>query len=441
MKTSSAATNRRRFLHTSLWGAALTATVPAFLSRTVSSLRAETPPGARPSTGQPVLVVLQLAGGNDGLNTVVPFLNDHYYRARPRLAVSRAAALKLNDGIGLHPALAGLKELYDAANLCVIQGVGYPNPNRSHFRSTEIWQTASDANKVERRGWIGRYFDHACPGADPAVGVSYGRQAPQAFASSKPAGITLEAPENYRFAAGGGEAAASESFFRQLNGGDTNSAPEMLEANSGGSIGAMHGTITHGGSVLDYLERTALDAQSSSDQILAISRKSSNTLSYPESALGRSLSLTARLIGGGLPTRVFYVSQGGYDTHVNQQGAHERLLRDLGDSLRAFATDLKGMGQFERVLVMTFSEFGRRVGENASGGTDHGAAAPLFLVGPRVKAGLFGRHPSLAPADLVNGDTRFGLDFRSVYAALLERWLRTRSAPVLGKQFPVLECV
>jgi uncharacterized protein (DUF1501 family) len=429
---------RREFLRSTVLGGAVTWTVPVFLSRTFSALHAEAANKATQLvTGRdgPILVVLQMAGGNDGLNTVVPFTNDFYYRARPRLGLPAKSILKLNDTFGFHPGLTGLKSLYDQGLLSIAHGVGYPNPNRSHFRSTEIWQTASDAKKFEKYGWIGRYFDNACKGADPTVGVSIGRQMPQAFASSKPVGVSLDNPENYRFASldtpENGEMGSSEMFFRELN------QPSMTEdeANPGSTIGEVGGRVQAAGSPLDYLERTALDAQISSDKILAVSKQVQNKANYPASPLANSLKLVARLIGGGLPTRIFYVSQGGYDTHTNQTAAHERLLKDMGDSVKAFIDDMKAQGNFERVVLMTFSEFGRRVAENANNGTDHGAAAPLFVVGAKVNAGFVGRAPSLAPADLQNGDLKFTTDFRSIYAGVLEQWLQTDSLPVLGRKF------
>jgi uncharacterized protein (DUF1501 family) len=215
---------------------------------------------------------------------------------------------------------------------------------------------------------------------------------------------------------------------------------EMAE-NSGATIGAISGPAHHAGSTLDFLERTSLDAQVSSEKIRSIANRVENSASYPASQLGNSLKLVAKLIGGALPTRVFYVSQGGYDTHTNQTAAHDRLLKDLGDSVKAFVEDMKAQGNLSRVLVMTFSEFGRRVAENASGGTDHGAAAPMFLIGNKVKSGLLGKYPSLAPADLFQGDLKYTLDFRSVYAAVLEKWLQTKSEPILGKRFSPLEIV
>jgi uncharacterized protein (DUF1501 family) len=433
---------RREFLRTSILGGALTWTVPAFLANTFSALHAQAAHSATQApTGKDstILVILQLAGGNDGLNTVVPHASDYYYKARPKIGLAANSVLKINDHIGLHPSLAGFKDLYDAGQLSIVQGIGYPNPNRSHFRSTEIWQTASDAQKVQSYGWIGRYFDNACSGADPTVGVSIGRQSPQAFSAQTPTGISLENPRGYRFNAGpprvNGRVNDDETSFRRLN------QPDDMADNSGATIGSVHGPTFHRGSVIDFLERTALDAQVSSDKILDITRRIQNQAEYPGSQLANSLRLVAKLIGGGLPTRVFYVSQGGYDTHTNQAGQQQRLLKDLGDSVQAFVADLKAQRNLERVLVMTFSEFGRRVAENANGGTDHGAAAPIFVVGAKVKAGLHGQYPSLAPADLENGDLKYNVDFRSVYAGVLEEWLKTSSEPILGRKFNPLPLV
>lgn len=443
MKNELSLQTRREFLRGTVLGGALSWTLPAFLADTFSALHAEAADKATQSvTGKDgtILVVLQMAGGNDGINTVVPFADDHYHRARPNLRLPDNQILKLSDTIGLHASLAGFKELHDAGELAVIQGAGYPNPNRSHFRSTEIWQTASDSNAVESYGWLGRYFDNACAGCDPTVGVSIGGQRPQAFNARQPKGVSLQNPQNYRFMPprrGGPEAAASaEESFRKLNEMDS----EMAE-NSGGTIASIQGTVKHEGSALDFLERTALDAQVSSDEIRTIASRTENKSEYPASQLGNSLKLVAKLIGGGLPTRVFYVSQGGYDTHANQVNAHQRLLKDLGDSVQAFIADMKAQGNLPRVLVMTFSEFGRRVAENASGGTDHGAAAPMFIVGNKIKAGLLGQYPSLAPDDLFEGDLRFTVDFRSVYATVLESWLKTPSEPILRRKFPLVELV
>ena len=440
MSTEFTLKTRRDFLKKTALGGAFTWTVPSFLAHTFARLQAEAADKANVTTGKDgtILVILQMAGGNDGLNTVVPFTNDHYQKARPRLGLAGKSVLKLNDELGFHPSLAGFKSLYDAGQLSVVQGIGYPNPNRSHFRSTDIWQTATDSNQFSRHGWLGRYFDNACKGSDPAVGVSIGRQMPLAFAAKKPLGVSLDNPANYRFIStdrpDADEMATMEETFRKLNAGDE-------EANSGATIGSVSGTIMHEGSSLDYLERTALDAQISSDKIRDASNKVQNLATYPATQLANSLKLVARLIGGSLPTRIYYVSQGGYDTHSTQAGAHDRLLKDLGDSVKAFLDDIQAQGNRERVLLMTFSEFGRRVQENGSAGTDHGAASVMFVAGSKVKAGLQGKYPSLAPGDLHNGDLKYTTDFRNVYAAVLEQWLRTESAPVLGRKFSPLSLV
>jgi len=442
MKNEITLQTRREFLRSTVLTSALSWTVPTFLANTFSALQADAADrSTQIVTGRDatILVVLQMAGGNDGLNTVIPHGNDFYFKARPRINLAAKDVLKINGEIGLHPSLTGFKELYDAGQLSIIQGVGYPNPNRSHFRSTEIWQTASDSEKFERYGWLGRYFDNACSGCDPTVGVNVGRQMPQSFMAKTPKGVSVENPQNYRFIssdpAAKGATNLMEQSFRELNEGEAHD-------NSGATIGTIAGAAARvHGSPLDFLERTALDAQVSSDQIRAISNRVENQAVYPGSPLGNSLKLVAKLIGGGLPTRIFYVSQGGYDTHTNQIGTQARLLKELGDSVKAFCDDLKAQGNQERVLVMTFSEFGRRVNDNASGGTDHGAAAPMFVVGNKVRAGLLGRYPSLAPADLFQGDLKFTTDFRSVYAGVLEQWLKTRSEPVLGRRFEPLPIV
>jgi uncharacterized protein (DUF1501 family) len=431
---------RREFLRRAVLGSALSWTVPAFLADTFTALQTQAADAATQNvTGKdsPILVVLQMAGGNDGINTVVPYANDFYHRARPTLGLRPENILKLNDEVGLHGAMTGFKELYDAGQLSIVQGVGYPNPNRSHFRSTEIWQTASDADRIEKNGWIGRYFDAACAGADPAVGVTIGTQLPEAFFAAQPKGIVFNNPQNYRFMANG---AATEESYKKLN--ELEMSSPLPDDNSGGSIAMLPaGMPMTGGRAVDFIARTALDAQHSSDEIRGIAARVQNQAQYPGSQLGNSLKLVAKLIGGGLPTRIYYVSQGGYDTHTNQLGSQQRLLGDLADSVKSFVGDLKAQGNLSRVLVMTFSEFGRRVSENANGGTDHGAAAPMFIVGDRVKAGLLGKYPSLAPTDLFQGDIKYNVDFRSAYAAVLENWLKTKSAPILGRQFPLLPVV
>lgn len=430
---------RREFLRTSVLGGALASTVPLFLEKTFLCLDTM----AAATTGQittgkdgTILVLLQLAGGNDGLNTLVPHGDDAYYKARPRIALPKKDILSISDYAGLHPKLTGLHTLYGEGNLGMIQGVGYPNPNRSHFRSTEIWQTASDSEKNESEGWLGRYFDNCCKGADPAtVGVAVAGQTPQAFASPIPKGIAFSNPQQFRYMSEAANAPASaDKFMREMN--QPAAEHSSLTENAGGSIGMLSGPADNDGSTVEFLQRTALGAQMSSDKILEITRKTKSSVNYPTSQLGNSLNLVSRLIAGGLTTRVYYVSQGGFDTHANQLPAHERLMTDLNAAISAFVADLKAQGNLSRVLMLSFSEFGRRVSENASGGTDHGAAAPLFVLGGGVKPGLYGNYPSLT--DLHDGDLKFNTDFRSVYATALENWLGAPSEMVLGKKYPLL---
>ncbi|MEW6304111.1 MAG: DUF1501 domain-containing protein [Verrucomicrobiota bacterium] len=419
---------RREFLRTTLLGGAVSWTVPAFIDSTFTALNSEAAdkgPQAASRDGR-IVVLLQIAGGNDGLNTIVPFTNDHYYKARPTIGLQARSLIKLTRELGLHPSLAGLRSLIVGGQLAVVQGVGYPNPNRSHFRGTDIWATASDADKFVNTGWLGRYFDNACAGADPTVGIAVSRQRPLSFAGKSGKGINVDNPDNYRFMVSSkddaGTMATTQQSYRELN-----QSSSTMAADAAASI--------------NYVKRVALDVQVSSDQIIARSKSIENKAKYPSSQLGNSLKLIARWIAGGMPTRVYYASQGGYDTHINQPPAHERLLKDLGDSIQAFTDDLKALGHFNRVLLMTFSEFGRRVKENASTGTDHGAGSMLFVVAPKVKSSLLGKYPSLAPADLHQGDLKYNVDFRQVYAGVLEGWLQTPSQPILGQQFEPLALV
>lgn len=412
---------RRKFLRTVILGGAIAPTVPSFVNRTFAALDGVASSASVPVTGKDdtILVVMQLAGGNDGLNTVVPFADDAYYRARPGLAIAAEKVRRIDDYCGLHPSLENLGALLVEGHASVVQGVGYPNPNRSHFRATEIWHTASDAEKSEAYGWLGRYCDAACAGEDPGAAIAVGDQVPQALRAKSGKSIAIGAPQDYQFQDGMDPAAEEMD--------DDAAAPD------GGSIDMLFGASDPGVNAADFLQRTALDAVASSSTVQEILRNSHRGADYPATDLGRRLQLVARLIGGGMPSRVYYVSLGGFDTHANQAGAHERQLAVFDQAVGAFCRDMRTQGNFDRVLLLTFSEFGRRVAQNASGGTDHGAAAPLFLFGGALKGGLVGKHPSLTA--LQRGDLVHHTDFRSVYATLLEDWLKTPSSPVLGRDF------
>ncbi len=426
---------RRKFLHSSLVGTATSLTIPAFLESTISTLDAAAAEATQAPAGKddPILVILQLAGGNDGLNTLVPYGDDVYYQERPKLALPKQGLFNLTDHLGLNENLPFFNKLYQQGELGIVQGVGYPNPNRSHFRSTEIWQTATDADKFSKTGWLGRFFDHTCAGSDPdpTTGVAIVKKQPQSFMAAKNPGISVSQPDLYRWIQGKDADDLAEDFFREFNqpDGEMNAGDSVSEV-SGGSMRSEENN-------LDFLERVALDAQVSSDQIIKIAKKARGRVArYPRNRLAQSLQLVGKMIAGGLNTRVYYVSHGGFDTHNNQPNTHGRLLREMNDSLEAFMKDMREQGNTKRVMVMTFSEFGRRVKENANSGTDHGAAAPLFVMGGNVKGGLYGKHPSLT--DLHRGDLKFNTDFRSVYATVLDQWMKTPSEKVLGKAFPTL---
>jgi uncharacterized protein (DUF1501 family) len=409
---------RRDFLRTVLLGASATWTVPLFVDRTFAQLHDQARDLAtQPVTGKDgtILVVLQLAGGNDGLNTLVPHGNDTYHRLRPKLAKKSAEILKLDDLLGLNASMPFLHSLYQNGNLGIVQGVGYPNPNRSHFVSTSIWETADPATRTGT-GWIGRYFDHACSGADPTVGISLGKTQPEAFGALRNPGIALTQPELYRWLHSGGRKAQAEELFAKLN---SPTQPDTAQAGPAPD------------SNLEFLQRVALDARASSKTILETAAKHRSTVHYDGSPIARSLNLVSRMIAGGLPTRVFYVSHGGFDTHNHQLGSHDRLLGQLDSALKSFFTDLRQQGNDQRVVVMTFSEFGRRVAENASAGTDHGKASCLFVAGPAVQGGLYGSPPDFSQLD--DGDLRHTVDFRSVYATLLSGWLRAPDSQAILK--------
>ncbi len=434
---------RREFLRATMLGASATWTLPMFIDRTFASLHdASKDLAVQGATGREdtILVVLQLAGGNDGLNTLVPFQDDVYHRARPRIAKKQKDLIRLDDQLGLNRAMPWLGAQLKEGGAGIIQGVGYPNPNRSHFVSTSIWETADPENR-SNTGWLGRYFDNACQGDDPAIGISFNRSQPQSFGARRNPGVSISTPELYRWLHGGGDEDMAAGFFNALNQPEARlcDAAPVDGASIAMPAGCEPGVIA-GESNLEFLERVALDARVSSRKILELAGRHRTRVRYDSTPVARNLNLVSRMIAGGMPTRVYYVSHGGFDTHNNQNNSHDRLLGQLDGALKSFFTDLREQGNDKRVVVMTFSEFGRRVAENASAGTDHGKASCMFVVGPAANPGLHGTHPSLA--DLDAGDITHTVDFRSVYASLLEDWLRVPDVrPILGKPFPKLPLV
>lgn len=430
---------RRAFLQNGMAILAAATTVPAFLDRTAWAMdnpalgkgtRVQKPTG---KDGK-ILVVVQLSGGNDGLNSVIPFADDAYYRARPAIGIAQKDVLKVNDYIGLNPQLAPLKKMYDNGQMQVIQGVGYPNPNRSHFRSMDIWQTADPIDETATTGWVGKYFDNTCQGADPHVGVSIGENLPLAMKGDRITPLAFERPDSYRYKGKDREAylALNQYEAAAVDPAMANDAqhkpllkPKKREVE-----------VVSATDQLDFLRRTAMDAQASSDKLLKITREFQPAGTYPRGGFGDGLRTVAAMIGGELATRVYYVTLGGFDTHAGERGRHDNLMTTFAQGVDAFWTDMLKQENGDRVMMMTFSEFGRRVQQNASGGTDHGAAAPMFVMGPSLKQGVLGKHPSLT--DLDQGDLKHNIDFRSVYATVLEQWLDTPSKDILGQQFKTL---
>lgn len=416
--------SRREIIRLGLGLVAGSIYAPAFLSRTLWAIQQFSSPLRADQTSftDRILIVVQLSGGNDGLNTVIPLFSEEYHRARPTLAIPKSDSLKISDQFGLHPQMSGFRSLYEEGLISIVQGVGYPNPNRSHFRSMEIWHTARPETRSVSTGWLGRYFDNACSGcAPPPAGINFGANIPQALQGEQNKVIALTDPEKL-----GWQPLTEEP-------GSFNSEMETLQRL------LTSGTIT---AETLFIAHTTLDSVVSADQISDALKKGTTTATYPDTEFGTSLKTVAQLISGGLKTRVYYLSLSGFDTHANQTGHHDELLADYSSGMRSLFDDLKASGNADRVLVLTFSEFGRRLSENASGGTDHGTANPVFLLGTRVSPGIFGKFPSLSPNDLDPiGDPVHTTDFREVYATILEKWLQTPSEPILSGKFPLLPII
>ena len=357
--------------------------------------------------GNKVVVVLQLSGGNDGLNTVIPFRNDLYYKARPRLGIEKTKALSLTDEVGLHPALNGFKELYDDGSLGIINSVGYPNPDRSHFRSMDIWQTASQSTEYRNSGWIGRYLDAQCNGCDkPTQAIEIDDVLSLSMKGDNMNGMAVKDPKRLY-------GTANEKFFR-----------DVLKSR----------TMETGEQSVDYLYKTMAQTLSSADYIFKQSRLHPTSAEYPATELGKSLKTIASLIFSEINTKIYYLSLGSFDTHINQGAQQQRLFTDMNEAIKSFVKDLKANNRFEDVLLFTFSEFGRRVSQNASGGTDHGTANNMFLVSGGLKQkGIINALPDLS--DLQDGDLKYKVDFKSVYATVLNKWLNADAVKILGKHY------
>ncbi|MDO9374779.1 MAG: DUF1501 domain-containing protein [Ferruginibacter sp.] len=361
--------------------------------------------------GNKAVVIIQLSGGNDGLNTVIPVRNDIYYKSRPRLGITAEKALSLTDEAGLHPALTSVKQLFDTGSAAIMNNVGYPNPDRSHFRSMDIWQSAANSNEYLNTGWIGRWLDAQCKGCDhPTQAVELDDLLSLALKGSKNNGVAFRDPA--KLAANTGS-----RFYRDLV-----AAHQPAEQ------------------PVDYLYKTLGNTLSSAQYIHEQSKRFRSQHQYPSTRLGKDLKTIAGLIFSDINTKVYYVSLGSFDTHVNQEQQQQRLFLELNAALKSFTGELEANNRFGDVLITTFSEFGRRVAQNASGGTDHGTANNMFfLSGGLKKKGLLNALPNLE--DLDQGDLKHTIDFKDVYATILNKWLQADDTAILGAKHRYLDFI
>lgn len=365
----------------------------------------------RHSDSERILVVVQLSGGNDGLNTVVPYRDELYAKSRPKLGIPSSDVIKLDDELGLHPSLRSLEDRCSANRFTIVQGVGYPVPNRSHFESMDIWHSCHSKKDRTQSGWLGRWISeqNSNPTTD-STAIHLG---------SEP--LPLACQER-------GVQVPSLSSLEQMR-----LKSKVIDAQSLEMKSEKAASSEGSGSLLDFVSTSTVAALQVSERLEKILAQPDASGDFPKTAIGDKLRAVSRLILSGVKTRVYYVTLDGFDTHANQPGVHATLLRQWSEALSAFLSRLEQSGQQDRVLVMTFSEFGRRVSENASQGTDHGAAAPMFLAGPRLPKIIQGPNPDLS--DLDDGDLKYKIDFRSVYAAVLDSWLGTDSRKALDGDY------
>ncbi len=360
------------------------------------------------ATGDTVLVVCQWSGGNDGLNTVIPYANKTYYKLRPMIGIPEAKVLKISDDLGFNPGLTGLAELYHQGKVAVIQNVGYPEPNRSHFKSMEIWQSASPDTTL-KYGWIGRHFDQqlSVHPLNPVVALGLSTDQPLALAGHSASIPCFASLADLRTMIGDAD---TDKMLREIQGKDamTGSAERAVQTAS----------------------RSALDAVGVLQKQLATYKQ---TATYANDSFGNGFKQIAQLVATSPATRVVYFQAGGFDTHARQTETHQRLLSSFGNAVNTFQKEMEAIGKADKVVTLVFSEFGRRAQENASLGTDHGAAAPMFLIGNSVKGGLHGPIPDLD--NLREGDIAHTQDFREVYASTLAHWMGGDPETVLGGKF------
>ena len=391
---------RRKFLKQNVLASSLFF-VPSFVKAFENAIKS--------SLGFKKLVIVQLSGGNDGLNTIIPYTNDIYYKSRPNIAIAKNDCIKITDEFGINKNLAPLKNLYDKGYLSVINNVGYPNPIRSHFRSTDIWHTASDSNQYLNTGWLGRYID--IYGKKPYSGIELDDSLSLIMKGDVLKGIATKNPTSLYNN-------TKTLYFKKVL--DSQSDAHLSEHNLG------------------YLYKTMIEAKSSAKYIFETSKTYNSTVTYPNNPFGKQLKTTAQFINSRVESKVFYVSMGGFDTHVKQEKKQNKLLQTYSEAMDVFVKDLEQKDTFKDTLILTFSEFGRRVQQNAASGTDHGAANNVFIIGKNLKKqGFYNEAPNLIDLDK-NGDIKYTVDFRSIYATILDKWLEVDDATILNKSYSKL---
>lgn len=348
------------------------------------------------------LIVIQMSGGNDGLNTIIPYQNDTYYKLRPSLGIKKADVLTLTDDLAMNKAMVGLKSLYDQGYLTVLNNVGYPNPDLSHFRSMDIWHSASDSDKYLSTGWLGRYLDHQCDGcAKPYSAIEIDDTLSLAMKGYQVKGLALH---------------------------DTGLFYKLAKGQHKMPVAGSHNDN------LNYLYKTLAETEESADYLYAKSKVYKSTMTYPNEGFAKNLRTIAELIVSGASTSVYYASLSGFDTHVNQAGQQEKNLTKVSEGIQALVADLKQAGRLDDVMIMVFSEFGRRAKQNASNGTDHGKANNVFIISSQLKKnGIYNSSPDLEHLD--DGDVAHSIDFRSIYATILNKWLKADDSKILGRNF------
>tara|TARA_B100000029_G_scaffold124112_1_gene117598 strand:- start:3074 stop:4201 length:1128 start_codon:yes stop_codon:yes gene_type:complete len=368
----------------------------------------------------PILVVLQLTGGNDYMNTVIPHENPLYYDNRTTVGIPQEDMLPIDGGLALNPALSDIKALYDEGKVALINGIGYPNPNRSHFRSMDIWHTC-EPEKVGTEGWLGRAIRDLDPKAENVLtGVNFGRGLPRAMALTGVPVASVAVLETYGVLTG-------------ISGEEERSQALDL-------FSRMYSPIAGTGHVMDYLGSTGLDALKGADILKTVPDMYRSSVEYNDSIIGRNLQGIAKVLTANLGTRIFYTQQPGYDTHANQGPVHSNLLSHLSQAIKDFYDDLREHDASDNVLMYIFTEFGRRVKDNGSG-TDHGAGGLAMAIGDPVKGGIYSEYPSLKEGDLVEGDLEHNIDFRGVYGTVAEKWLGLDAKPIVGGNFEQLSFV